>query len=83
MGHLRSLHSDDRLLVIDLTTPAQPVIKATITDFSAIDSGTLPFDIQSDLHITSVALKGTTGIALVNGRRGDARSECAVGAARC
>ena len=54
-------------MVIDISVPASPVVKATITDFSAVDSGTLPFKFDSDLFISAVALKGTTGFAVVNG----------------
>jgi len=66
-GTLALASTKDSVMVIDFSVPGSPVIKSTITDFSAISSGTLPFDFDSHTYIPAVALNGATGIAAVNG----------------
>jgi uncharacterized protein (TIGR03437 family) len=56
----------DRLAVIDISSPGAPVLKSTISDFTPLFSGSLPFEVEFFNEIEAVALNGTMGIAAVN-----------------
>ena len=66
-GTLALASIGNQLAVIDITSPGAPMLRSMVTDFSAVDSRTLPFDFESKLYIHAVALSGTTGIISING----------------
>jgi|GEM_PF-1796776 len=66
-GSLAIASLGSQLAVIDISSPAAPALKSTVSDFSAVYTGTLSFNLSSYIDISAVTLRGTTAAISVSG----------------